>query len=78
MKCSSSPLLQRRLRLGAVAMSRLHQTFDFCIAVLFVLVVAYAVAVAVKKTADRAAARNVFDALVQGTCTHPVVGCRVT
>ena len=78
MTCSSSPLLQRRLRLGAVAMRRPRQTFDFCIAALFVLVVACAVAVAVKKNVDRAAARNVFDALVHGTCTHPVVGCRVT
>ncbi len=59
-------------------MRRLRQTFDFCIAALFVLVVAGAVAVAVQKTADRTAARNVFDALVHGTCTHPVIGCRVT
>ena len=59
-------------------MRQLRQTFDFCIAALFVLVVAGAVAVAVQKTADRTAARNVFDALVHGTCTHPVIGCRVT
>ena len=54
-----------------------RQTLDFCIAVLFVLVVTYADAVAIKKTTDRAAARNVLDALVHDTCTHPVVGCRV-
>ncbi len=53
------------------------RTFDFCIAVLFVLVVSYAVAVAIKTTADRAAARNVIDALVHDVCTHRVVGCHV-
>jgi hypothetical protein len=66
------------LRLRVVTMRLLCQTFDFCITVLFVLVVTYAVAVAIEKTADRAAARNVFDALVHDTCTHPAVGCRVT
>jgi cytochrome c oxidase assembly factor CtaG len=55
-----------------------RQTLDFCIAVLFVLVVTYAVAVAIEKAADRAAARNMFDALLHDICTHPVVGCRVT
>jgi cytochrome c oxidase assembly factor CtaG len=59
-------------------MRRLRQTFDFCIAVLFVLVVTYALAVTIEKAADRAAARKVFDALVHDTCAHPVVGCRVT
>jgi|SRR5579864_7065778 len=78
MKRPSSPLLQLGLRFGAVAMRRLRQTLDFCIGALFVLVVVFAAAVAVKKTADRAAARNVFDALIHSTCTHPVAGCRVT
>jgi cytochrome c oxidase assembly factor CtaG len=55
-----------------------RQTLDFCIAVLFVLVVTYAVAVAIEKIADRAAARNVIDTLLHDMCTHPVVGCRVT
>jgi hypothetical protein len=55
-----------------------RQTFDFCIVVLFVLAVTYADAIAIKKVADRAAARNVYDALVHDACTHPVVGCRVT
>lgn len=54
-----------------------RQTLDFCIAVLFVLVVTYADAVAIKKTADRAAALNVFHALAHDICTHPVVGCGV-
>jgi hypothetical protein len=54
-----------------------RQTLDFCIAVLFVVAVTYAVAVAIKKTADRAAARNVFDALIHDICSYPVVGCHV-
>ena len=57
---------------------RICQALDFCIGVLFVLVVAYAVAVAIEITADRVAARNVMDALVHDICTHPVVGCHVT
>jgi cytochrome c oxidase assembly factor CtaG len=55
-----------------------RQTLDFCIAVLIVLVVTFAVAVAIEKIADRAAARNVIDTLLHDMCTHPVVGCRVT
>lgn len=55
-----------------------RQTFDFCIAVLFVLVVTFAIAVAIEKIADRAAARNAIDTLLRDMCTHPVVGCRVT
>jgi len=56
---------------------------DLCIAVLFVLVVTYAVMVAIFSVADRAALRNVMDSLVNEICTHdveapPVVGCRVT
>jgi hypothetical protein len=78
MKRSSSPPLQLSFRPDVVAMRRLVQTFDFCVAVLFVLIVSYAAAVAIHKTADRAAARNVFDALVHDTCAHPVVHCRVT
>jgi hypothetical protein len=49
----------------------------FWIAMLFVLVMTYAVTVAIE-IADRAAARNAIDALMRDTCTHPVVGCRVT
>ena len=56
---------------------RICQTLDFCLGVLFVLVVAYAVAVTIETTADRAAARNVMDALMHDICTHPVVGCHV-
>ena len=56
----------------------LHQTFDLCIAVLFVLVVTYAVTVAIEKMAERAALLNVIDSLMNDICTHPVVGCRVT
>jgi len=56
---------------------------DLCIAVLFVLVVTYAIMVAIEKTANRAALRNVMDSLVNDTCTHDVeahsvVGCRVS
>ena len=58
-------------------MRRICQTVDFCLGVLFVLVVAYAVAVAIETTADRVAARNVMDALMHDACTHPVVGCHV-
>jgi hypothetical protein len=52
----------------------------FWIAMLFVLVMTYAVTVAIEieRIADRAAARNAIDALMRDTCTHPVVGCRVT
>jgi len=57
---------------------KICQTLDFCIGVLFVLVVTYAVAVAIETTADRAAARNVMDALIHDICTHPVVDCHVT
>jgi hypothetical protein len=46
--------------------------------VFLVLVAIYAVAVAIKMTADRTAARNVVDALIHDICTHPVVGCHVT
>ena len=56
---------------------RICQTLDFCLGVLFVLVVAYAVAVAIETTADRVAARNVMDALMHDICTHPVIGCHV-
>jgi hypothetical protein len=55
-----------------------RQTLNLCIAVFLVLVAIYAVAVAIKMTADRTAARNVFDALIHDICTHPVVGCHVT
>jgi hypothetical protein len=55
-----------------------RQTLDLCIAVLFVLVVTYAVTVAIEKMAERAALLNVIDALMNDICTHPVVGCRVT
>jgi hypothetical protein len=51
---------------------------EICMAVLFVLVVTYAVAVAIKRTADRAALRSTLDALVHDTCPHPVFQCRVT
>ena len=78
MERSSSLLLQLWLRLGVVAIRRLRQTFDFCIAVLFVLAMIYAVAVTIERTADLAAAHKVFDALVHETCAHPVAGCRVT
>ena len=54
-----------------------RQTLDFGLVVLFVLVMTFAVAVAIKKIADRAAARNVFDALMHDICTPPVVGCHV-
>lgn len=50
----------------------------FWIAMLFVLVITYAVTVAIERTADQAAARNMIDALLRDTCTHPVIGCRVT
>ena len=43
---------------------------------LFVLVMTYAVAI--ERIVDRAAARNMIDALIHDTCTHPVIGCRVT
>jgi hypothetical protein len=56
---------------------RICQTLDFCIGVLFVLVVACAAAVAIEITADRVAARNAMDALVHDICTYPVVGCHV-
>jgi hypothetical protein len=55
-----------------------HPKVDFCIAVLFVVVVIYGFGVAIQKTADQGAARKVFDTLVRETCTHPVAGCRVT
>lgn len=48
----------------------------FGIAMLFVLVMTYAVAI--ERIVDRAAARNMIDALIHDTCTHPVIGCRVT
>jgi len=56
---------------------------DLCIAVLFVLVVTYAVMVAAEKMANKAALRNVMDSLVNDICTHDVeahsvVGCRLT
>ena len=59
-------------------MRSVRQTLNLCIAAFFVLVAIYAVAVAINMTADRAAARNVFDALIHNICTHPVVGCHVT
>ena len=59
-------------------MRSVRQTLNLCIAVFSVLVAIYAVAVAIKMTADRATARNVFDALIHDICTHPVVGCHVT
>ena len=62
----------------SLLVGRICQTLDFCIGVLFVLVVAYAVAVVIEITADRVAARNVIDALIHDICTHPVVGCHVT
>ena len=55
-----------------------RQTLNLCVAVFSVLVAIYAVAVAIKMTADRGTARNVFDALIHDICTHPVVGCHVT
>ncbi len=58
-------------------MRRICQTLDFCLGVAFVLVVAYAVVVAIETTADRVAARNVMDALMHDICTYPVVGCHV-
>jgi hypothetical protein len=48
------------------------------IAVFLVLVQIYYVTVAIEKYADRAAARNIIDALLHDICTHRVVGCRVT
>ena len=56
---------------------------DLCIAALFGFAVTYAAMVAIEKTANRAALRNVIDSLVNDICTHdveayPVVGCRVT
>ena len=55
-----------------------REMVEICMAVLFVLVVTYAVAVAIKRTADRAALRSTLDALVHDTCPHPVFQCRVT
>jgi len=55
-----------------------RQTLDLCIAVLFGLVVTYAVTVAIEKMAERAALLNVIDSLMNDTCTHAVVDCRVT
>jgi hypothetical protein len=46
--------------------------------VLFVLVATYVVTVAIKRTADRAALRNTWEALIHDTCPHPVFQCRVT
>ena len=57
---------------------RSARQLGFGIAMLFVVVITYAVAVAVERIVDRAAARGVIDALIHDTCTHPVVGCRVT
>jgi len=56
---------------------------DLCIAMLFVLVVTYVGMIAIEKTANRAALRNVMDSLVNDICTHDVethsvVGCRVS
>ena len=55
---------------------RSARQLGFGIAMLFVVVITYAVAI--ERIVDRAAARNVIDALIHDTCTHPVVGCRVT
>jgi hypothetical protein len=46
--------------------------------VLLVLVLTYDVTVTIKKSADRAAARNVINTILHDICTHHVVGCRVT
>jgi hypothetical protein len=55
-----------------------RQTLDICIAILVVLVVIYDITVAIERNANRAAARNVIDALLHDICTHRVIGCRVT
>jgi len=54
-----------------------REIVKICIAALFVLVVTYAVAVVIKRTADRAALRNTLNALIHNTCTHPVFRCHV-
>ena len=62
-----------------------RQTLDLCIAVLFGLVVTYAVTIAIEKRADRESLRNVIDSLINNVCTHdvddkaqPMVDCSVT
>ena len=62
-----------------------RQILDLCIAVLFVLLVAYAITVSIEKTADLVALRNVINSLINDVCTHdvddkpqPVISCRVT
>jgi hypothetical protein len=62
-----------------------RETLDFCIAVLSVLLLAYAITFAIEKMADLVALRNVIDSLINDICTHdvadkpqPVISCRVT